>query len=362
MTALAVPVSAVSAAARVRIIDPITDPHWDEFVNTHSLASPFHHSAWASVLVDTYQYEPRYHVLERDGTICAGWPTMLIRSRVTGTRLVTLPFSDYCEPLVTNQDDGQRLYESLVVDSASLGASRIEVRGWLDGTQPPSGLVACSGYVRHLIDLRPGLDQVRARLSENARRSLKKASQLGVSTRISAERSDLDTFVRLNLRLRRKHGMLPQPRRFFESIWSRLIETGRGYVLLAERQEQPLAALLCLRQGDVTVDKFAVNDETAAQFRGSHAAMWAVIEREIERGAAWYDMGRSDAAAEGLHRYKSQWGGVMRDATYYFHPGVSGTSTEDPKGFKKAALGAFARLAPDAIFMTTGNIVYRHLG
>src|SRR5581483_1220405 len=120
----------------------------------------------------------------------------------------------------------------------------------------------------------PGADELRKRLSENARRSLKKAHDQGVTTRETHDRADLEMFLRLNLRLRRKHGMLPQPRRFFESIWRRQIESGRGYLMVAEVDKEPLAALLCLRHGNVTVDKFAVNDESLNRYRGSHAAMW----------------------------------------------------------------------------------------
>src|SRR5581483_11228358 len=106
-------------------------------------------------------------------------------------------------------------------------------------------------------------------------------------------------------------------------------------LMVAEVDKEPLAALLCLRHGNVTVDKFAVNDESLNRYRGSHAAMWAAIALEANRGTHWYDMGRSDAQAGGLHRFKSQWGGALADATYYFHPDIGGSSTEDPKGMKK---------------------------
>ena len=348
--------------SRVSVIDPTGDPRWDAFVDQSPLASPFHHSSWANVLIDSYDYEPRYHILERGERIVAGWPAMLVSSRLTGTRLVSLPFADYCPPLASSDEDTTLLAEAMLTDAERLNASRVEVRGWPAGLRPVSSLVASGGYVRHVIDLRGGLDATRSRLSDNARRSLKKARGFGVSTRLAEGDEDLDRFVELNLSLRRKHRMLPQPRRFFESVWARLIQPGRGYVLFAERERRPLAALLCLRQGLVTLDKFAVNEQSQNQFRGSHAAMWAVIEREIHRGASWYDMGRSDASADSLHRFKEQWGGQKSDATYYFHPAAGGVTTEDPKGMKKLGLDTFARVAPDALFKAAGNLLYRHIG
>ena len=223
------------------------------------------------------------------------------------------------------------LTEALIADAVKVGAGRIEVRGWRANVPHP-GLTSSSGYVRHVIDLRKSLDTLRAQLSENARRSLKKAGQNGVTVRLSGSRRDLETLLRLNLLLRRKHGMLPQPRRFFEAIWRHEIDSGRAMPSSPTSVRTPVAALLCLHQGGITVDKFAVNDESAAKYRGSHALMWRAIELEVERGAQEFDLGSSDASATGLHRWKAQWGGESREATYYFHPRAGGLVPRIRKG------------------------------
>ena len=76
----------------VTVIDPLLDGRWDRFVDRHPNAGPFHHSSWARALVDAYGYLPRYHVVEVAAEIVAAWPAMLVRSRLTGNRLVALPF------------------------------------------------------------------------------------------------------------------------------------------------------------------------------------------------------------------------------------------------------------------------------
>jgi hypothetical protein len=123
-----------------------------------------------------------------------------------------------------------------------------------------------------------------------------------------------------------------------------------------------LAALLLLRQGGQTFDKFAVNDQALASYRGSHAVMWRAIEVETERGALRYDMGRSDAHAAGLHRFKAQWGAEMAPAPYYYYPEPAGMGSEDPTGLKKTMLNTFSRFAPDPLYKAAGRALYRHLG
>lgn len=363
MTTTVAEESAARTTTAVTCIDPLADDRWDSFVRAHPASVVFHLSDWARVLVETYDYVPRYHVLEdAGGAITAAWPAMLIRSRITGTRLVTLPFSDFCPPLIRTDGDGKRLLDAVTSDAWAVNAKRIEARGWpLEAPIPPH-LVAKASYVRHVIDLSAGHDAVRTRLSENVRRSLKKADGFGVTTRLGQTAADLEAFIRLNVRLRRKHGMLPQPSRFFQAIFRHFVETDRGYIALAEREGTPLAALLCLRHNGVTLDKYAVNDQSLNRFRGSHAVMWRAIETELERGTGRYDMGRSDGTAESLHRFKLQFGAETVPAPYYYHPAPGGMTTEDPKGAKKFALDAFARVAPEGLFLAAGRLAYRHLG
>jgi hypothetical protein len=348
---------------RVAIIDPTSDRRWDEFVLGHPHGMIFHRSQWAQVLIESYAYIPRYYVLETEsGALAAAWPAMLVNSRLTGKRLVSLPFSDHYMPLVHDAGQSSQLWAFLLADASELGVKRIEVRGWPDGIDCPPVMVPVHGYVRHVIDLSVGLDSLRNGLSENARRSIKRAQKDGVTTRVADGVGDIDTFIELNLKLRRSHGMLPQPRRFFDAINRHMIQSGLGYLLLTEREGASLAALLLLRHNNMTLDKYAVNDSRLREYRGSHAVMWKAIEIETERGSIQYDLGRSDATAASLHRFKEQWGAVSVDASYLYYPKPGGQNTADPSGLKKSMLDAFARFAPDHVYSAAGNIVYRHLG
>jgi CelD/BcsL family acetyltransferase involved in cellulose biosynthesis len=102
----------------VQVIDPRHSPAWDEFVAQQAEGSVFHGAAWARVLLETYHYQPRYYVLaDASGDILAGVPLLLVNSRLTGRRLVGLPFSDLCPPLVRDGTDASPLLESIRRDA-----------------------------------------------------------------------------------------------------------------------------------------------------------------------------------------------------------------------------------------------------
>src|SRR5579884_4168429 len=251
-------------AVRPTLVDPIGDVRWERLAATHPAGTAFHTPAWARVLVETYGYEPHYRALEgMDGELVAGLPSMLVRSFITGRRFVSLPFCDVCPPLINSDEEAIALLGLMVSDLSETGSRRIEVRGWSETAAPPASLIRSDAYVRHVVDLSSGPEAVFKGFNENMRRSIRKAEREKVRVRIGEDRADLATFVDLNLKLRRRHGMLPQPARFFAAVWKHFVEAGSGYLLLAERDAVPLAALLVLpRQPSPAVGKHAYGGGT----------------------------------------------------------------------------------------------------
>ena len=91
-------------------IDPLQDDRWQELINRNPNASVFHTRGWLAALRATYGYEPVAFTtsapteqLTNVILFCA------VRSRLTGSRLVSLPFSDHCEPLVRDADQFRML-------------------------------------------------------------------------------------------------------------------------------------------------------------------------------------------------------------------------------------------------------------
>src|SRR5215472_17039235 len=90
----------------IHAIDPLRDLRWAEFVERHPRASVFHTPGWLKALRRTYGYEPVvYTTSSPKADLNDGLVLCRIRSRITGHRLVSLPFSDHCEPLTDCPED-----------------------------------------------------------------------------------------------------------------------------------------------------------------------------------------------------------------------------------------------------------------
>ena len=87
----------------IQLLNPINDPEWDDFISTSSETCFFHSLPWSKVLIDTYKYKPLYFTTTKNGRMQSLIPVMEINSILTGRRGVSLPFTDYCGPIVLDK-------------------------------------------------------------------------------------------------------------------------------------------------------------------------------------------------------------------------------------------------------------------
>ena len=106
-------------SASIRVMDPTTDPLWNEFIRAHPDAGIFHHPAWLTLLHDQYHFGTFAICLQDGDTIRAGIPFCEVRGP---KKLVCLPFADYCGPLGASPADVQLLMDH--VRSAGYAAGR----------------------------------------------------------------------------------------------------------------------------------------------------------------------------------------------------------------------------------------------
>ena len=113
----------------LEIIDPTRYPKWDELLLRTPGASFFHSSGWAKVLAESYGYTPLYFTVLENGKLRALVPMMEVNSFLTGKRGVSLPFTDYCEPIIEEGIEFQDLLNPIIDHGKKNGWKYIELRG-----------------------------------------------------------------------------------------------------------------------------------------------------------------------------------------------------------------------------------------
>src|SRR5712691_7118001 len=140
-------------------LDPLQDPRWPEFVRRHPNASVFHTPGWLRALQRTYHYEPiAFTTCAPNEELRNGLVFCAVRSWLTGSRLVSLPFSDHCEPLVEGPEEFDELRLFVEHIGKGQGWKYVEIRPLSPTLEFEGGFQRAKTFYLHRLDLRPTLD------------------------------------------------------------------------------------------------------------------------------------------------------------------------------------------------------------
>jgi CelD/BcsL family acetyltransferase involved in cellulose biosynthesis len=333
------------------------DAAWREYVESRPDALPFHHPRWSAVLTATYGLAAGAVVVRDGGTIVAGLPVVVVTTPLRRPRLVSLPFTDYCPPLVAPGVDPSAILDPLRAECRRFGARRAEIRAEVDGAVP----IDAAGY-RHVLDLRGGYDAVAAQYhASQVRRNIRRAHASGLVLRHSDEGDDLvDEFYRLHVNTRRRLGVPVQPRRFFRHIREQLIGE-HGSITVATLNGRPVAAALFLRQASTVVYKYGASDAESWSARPNHAIFDDAIRTACDQGYASFDFGRTDADAEGLRSFKRGWGAQETPLVYSAVGDVRPvTLAPSAPSIPSRVLRTVISRSPEWVCRLTGEVLYRY--
>jgi CelD/BcsL family acetyltransferase involved in cellulose biosynthesis len=340
------------ATAVIVDVPAATDSRWAELVATQP-TDVFNSPAWARVLEDAYGFEVRAKVvLDEDDRPVAGMAYVDVED-LRGRRIVSLPFSDFCDPVVA--DD--RAWDSLSAAITTLGAP-VTVRCLRHDITPGERWAETGTYAWHRVDARREVDEIWASLHPSGRRAIRKAEASGVEVVAAASPDDLRSFFELHLRVRKhKYGLLAQPYRFFQAIWNHFLEAGDGRLLLALVDGTPVGGALYLEWKDTLYYKFNASSVASLEVRPNDLVVWKGLAHARSRSLSWLDFGVSDWDQEGLVRYKRKYAtdeGVVRRFT-------SEPVAEDDVG---PLLGEVTGLlvhpaVPDHLTERGGDVLYR---
>ena len=215
-------------------------------------------------------------------------------------------------------------------------------------------------FYGHVIDLAPGVDGLFKRLDSAVRQGIRKAEAAGLQVDFSRTSEAIETFYALHCRTRRRHGLPPQPFRFFENIRRFVLDAGHGFVATVRLKDQPLAAGVFFSHGRQALYKYGASDYGFQQLRPNNLMMWAAIRHSATNGFSTLHLGRTSLANEGLRRFKLALGAIEETMRYCKYDFVSNGFVADVDRTEGWFNRVFARL-PLPLLRLAGRILYPHL-
>lgn len=315
----------------------------------------FRSSNWQKVLQDAYSYKP-VHISSPAGSQLARIPLMEVDSLLTGKRAVSLPFTDYCEPVAVNERGFSDLLNEILKHGRQAGWKYLELRG---GSQFLAGKPIFKTYLGHTLRLHNDEKELTSAMP-GTRQNIRKAERLGVRVVISRSRRDLDDYYRLHCLTRKRHGVPVQPKSFFNAIHRHVISKEMGFTALGIWQGEPVAGAVYFHNGKKGIYKFGASDPEHLPLRANNLVMWEAIRWFSRNGFEELCFGRTEPDNTGLLRFKKSWGPREQVLSYYHYDFRRSAFIQAPP--PTAPGSALLRRLPIPILRLAGLLLYRHVG
>ncbi len=365
LSPLAVPVARSELHATYRV-HPLEDPRWDRLVQWHPRASVFHSPAWLKALSQTYGYSPVAYTTSAPGTdLRTGLLFCSVESWLTGRRLVSLPFSDHCEPLVDSESDLQLLATAALQEARKEKCKYVGLRPLRHVdivTSCPRTTVA---YTFHQLDLSPDLTTLFSNLHKSStQRKIRRAEREGLMYQEGSTLPLFESFYRLFQMTRGRHNLPSQPREWFINLMSCCGDTLK--IRVARKKDgQAVAAMITLRFNDTLVYKYGCSDSRFNNLGSMHLLFWRSIMEAKNAGLRSLDFGRTNADQQGLITFKNRWGAKQSTLTYSRYA-VSGEPTHwfdlPSSGWRSRTAKQLLALLPLSALNSLGDFLYKHVG
>jgi hypothetical protein len=348
------------ATLSIYTFNPLIDRRWNDLVDRHPRASAFHQQGWLQALAATYGYEP--YVLTSTGPdkpLEDGIVLCRISSWLTGTRSVSLPFADHCEPLLSDSSDPHEFTTWLHSECDDQRRRYSELRPLLPMDELGDGFQPSRSYCFHQLDLRPSLERIFQGFHKDCvQRRIRHAEREGVSYEVGRTAELLDAFYHLLMITRRRHRLLPQPRIWFRNLIDRMNDNVQ--IRLARKNGVPIASMITLRHKSSVIYKYGCSDEKFHHLGVVPFMFWKLIEESKGMGIEDIDFGRSGSDQNGLITFKNRFGATRRVLTYYRYS--KATKRESDPLWRSDTIRQLSSYLPDPLFSAFGGALYKHVG
>jgi CelD/BcsL family acetyltransferase involved in cellulose biosynthesis len=341
-------------------LDPTRDARWDALLQRHPEASIFHTREWLEALRQTYGYEPVAFTSSPPGCpLTNGFPFCRISHWLSGRRLVSLPFSDHCTPLVESSEQLICLLTCLQQKLEREKWSYIEIR--------PTNLISAGGaafqksnvFVLHKLDTRPSLDEIFQNFHRDCvQRKIQRAAREGLTYEEGGSDLLVTKFYHLLLLTRRRHGLPAQPIQWFQNLVACLGDKVK--IRVASKDGRPVASVVTLRYRHRLVYKYGCSNQHFNNLGGMQLLLWHAIQEAKNDHLSEFDMGRSDCENVGLVAFKDRWGAARTQLTYLRYPR---RYIRSAAGSRRTEIRKYVwSHVPSSVLAVVGGVLYKHMG
>jgi FemAB-related protein (PEP-CTERM system-associated) len=304
------PIDSVSAT---EIRENLPEASWDTYVAGRPDASAYHYAGWPRLIGHAFGHEVRMVAACSPSGVSGVLPLIVMRSRLFGRHLVSLPFLNAGGVLADTGDTVNQLVSFASDLARDVGAKYLELRH--RERRCPS-LRERSHKVGMALRLKNTVDEQWSALDRKVRNQVRKAEKSGLSTS-SGGAELVEPFYDVFSRNMRDLGTPVFPRRLFDDVLRTF--PANTTVFCVHHGQQPVAGAVMHHRGDWLEVIWASALRDFNPMCANVLLYWSMMQRAIEAGVRTFEFGRC-TPHEGTFHFKRQWGAEPYPLVWEYWP------------------------------------------
>jgi serine/alanine adding enzyme len=330
-----------NSAVQVLRCKPNVEGAWSTLIHQMDDANVAQSPLWYTAIHRAYGHIPLYLQAENTTGQMAILPAFLVRSRLFGTVVTSMPFLDMGGPCSSSPALSCTLVTRLIEEAAHHGAGLVELRC----TVPLDLPVAATGdKVNLFLSLPKDPGCLWKQLDAKVRNQVRKAERSGLSVEFG-QSERLDDFYETFAQNMRDLGSPVHARGFFQAILEAFGNQAR--IALVRKDARPIGGLLALAFKSSLIVPWASSLRQYLSLCPNMLLYWETLRNACLEGFQRFDFGRSSRNS-GTYRFKRQWGAVEEPLFWYTIPIAASSrprlSSTDPKAARLARLWRYLPL------------------
>lgn len=341
------------------ITNNINDRRIIPFLITDKRATIYHHPAWLKAISKTFGHTAYYLILENNNAEIEGlFPFIAATSIITGKRIISLPFTNYCDPLLDKEIFAEAIEE---IKEALPEFRELDIRTLGDYSDSLKKFSLDSLYFTHILILGGSIDETfKSFHPTSVRASIRRSEKHHLGVRQGTNLDDLKSFYHLEVSLRKRLSLPPLPFLFYKNIWHELSKYDLISIPLIIKDDKVIAAGFILNFKDTYYLEYTASNRRFINSYPNHKLFFEVIKTAHLKHATKVDFGRSSIDNESLIKFKEKWNTTSILINHYHVP--KKTIIKKKQHHLKKYLMKINSLLPEKVLELQGRLIYPHLG
>lgn len=316
-------------------LDEFNEKYWKVFVKKNPDGKIQHTIKWKKAVEESYKNcEPYYYIgIEKKNTKFIA-PFFLIRSKIFGNRLISLPFLDNGGFLgKISPPELSILKKRIIKDLNQANIKNIEIRlnSLMKGFKELDYFLKKEGFEKnvskqqYILKLENVNDYFK-KLSRNTKRMIKIAKKEKLKIR-DIDISNLNGMYSLYFKKMKNFGTPQHSKTFFINLWKNLYPKNIK-AMGCYKENKLIGCMICYLEKKYVyyIYSFSSLKKEYLKMRPNEFLYWKFIKWSIENDYQWFDFGqikketKKESHAQGIKNFKNKWKGEIYEKPIYYYP------------------------------------------